>query len=247
MAKDEAWWNKFDSGELPGSKSQAWGRGEASPAHAPCYRSHRPLMLGETGLVVHGGSCADPAVKDADVYIGFDDSMRLTARHYPWTPGHEVLYRITDMQPPAEVQHFRKLVHWTAERLHAGDRVHCGCIGGHGRTGLFFAALVRHMTGIETAIDYVREHYCPRAVESREQISYLGKHFGVAAARGSKEQGTHSPWGGPQPGPQPGPQLGLLGGAVPRRVQEPASAAKSTADAVKPVRDKHSIWGTRCT
>ena len=43
-----------------------------------CYQSHPALKLPGTELVIYGGSCISPAVKDADVYIGFDAGMTFT-------------------------------------------------------------------------------------------------------------------------------------------------------------------------
>ena len=36
------------------------------------------------------------------------------------------------------------------------------------------------------AIAYVRKHYCHKAVESAEQVKFLGKHFGIKEAQGAK-------------------------------------------------------------
>ena len=66
-------------------------------------------------------------------------------------------------------------------------RVHVGCIGGHGRTGLVLSALVAQMTGMPDPISYVRKHYCTKAVESTEQVTFLTKHFGAAKVEPSKK------------------------------------------------------------
>ena len=192
-ADDDKWWR-----DTPGYKSRSalagdpwddrtWRDTAKTWTPSPrCYASHPPLPLGGGGLVIHGGSCLDPAVIDADVYIGFDRGMRLTSRQYPWTPGYEILFLINDMQAPAKPGHFKKLVHWTADRLTDGLKVHCGCIGGHGRTGTFFAALVRVMLDEPDAIAYVRQHYCKKAVESAAQVAFLAEHFGVKGANPTK-------------------------------------------------------------
>jgi hypothetical protein len=44
-----------------------------------CYMSHPPLQVGG-GKAVYGGSCSFPAVKDCDIYIGFDRSMQAARR-----------------------------------------------------------------------------------------------------------------------------------------------------------------------
>ncbi|KVR21709.1 hypothetical protein WK13_34795 [Burkholderia ubonensis] len=152
-----------------------------------CYHSHPALKIGE--YEVYGGSCNHPAVLDADVYIGFDYGMRLTAASYPWNAGKgpvEVYFPITDMQAPSDPAEFINLVTWAAGQIRAGKKVHAGCIGGHGRTGTFFAALVAHMLGEKDAVTYVRNGYCNRAVETSTQIKFLQTHFGITPVEGSK-------------------------------------------------------------
>ena len=62
-----------------------------------------------------------------------------------------------------------------------GKEVYVGCMGGWGRTGLFLALLAK-VCGEETPILYVRTHYTPRAVETREQQEYVD-NFDVGALR----------------------------------------------------------------
>jgi hypothetical protein len=169
-------------------QSQTWGENKTytKTTHAPsCYHNHPPMKLPGTESVIYGGSCIHPVVKDADVYIGFDGGMEQTKRQFPWHPGDEVLFKIQDMSVPSDVGEFRKLVEWTALQLKLGRKVHCGCIGGHGRTGTFLAALVAEH-GEKDAINYVRQHYCQKAVESASQIKFLHDHFGVQPAKATK-------------------------------------------------------------
>ena len=162
---------------------------------ASCYHSHPPLKLPGSELVIYGGSCISPAVKDADVYIGFDAGMTFTRRQYPWNDGAEVFFKISDMSAPSDAEEFKKLVAWTVGQLEEGKKVHCGCIGGHGRTGTFLAALVS-VFGEKDAIQYVRKNYCKRAVESTAQVQFLVKHFGVTPAEGHKSSSTGKSSGG---------------------------------------------------
>ena len=156
-----------------------------------CYESHPPLKLPNTDLVIYGGSCINPSVKDADVYIGFDNGMERSKKSWPWVDGHSLLFPITDMCAPSNVADFKALIAWTLTQLKLGHKVHAGCIGGHGRTGTFFAALAATL-GETDAITYVREHYCKKVVESTEQVNFLHDHFGVKKIGGSKS----SSWGG---------------------------------------------------
>jgi hypothetical protein len=237
MTKDEAWWDQYELDKQHGFKSSHNQSSRSKGivfggAHVPsCFESHPPLKLGDTGLVIYGGSCSRPVVNDADVYIGFDGGMRFTKRHFPWNAGEEILYKIVDFEAPAEITEFRKLVEWTHDQLRAGRKVHCGCIGGHGRTGTFLAAIVKQATGIEDAITYVRANYCKKAVESQVQVQYLAKHFGILPAGGAKEfikPAAH------------------YGGPVSISSQGSKGSSKGKSEAVKHVQDGLSIWGTRC-
>lgn len=151
-----------------------------------CYESHPPLKLPGTDLVIYGGSCDHPVVKDADIYIGFQSGMRMTARSWPWKKGVEFEFAIPDMGIPKSPEEFKKMVGYVKKQLEEGKKVHCGCIGGHGRTGTFFAALVSEF-GEKDAINYVRKNYCDRAVESGSQVKFLNEHYGVTKMKGHKE------------------------------------------------------------
>src|SRR5687767_9716852 len=111
-----------------------------------CHEEHPVLSFGKGEFM--GASCIHPRDK-FDIYIGFDENMTKVDRWLPWLPQllrrkQEILFPIRDMSvPPAkQVDNFKKLVTWTAAQLKKGKKVHAGCIGGHGRTGLFLAALI---------------------------------------------------------------------------------------------------------
>lgn len=161
-----------------------------------CYETHPPLTLPGTTIQIFGGSCSHPVVKDADVYIGFDMSMPRTERSYPWKKGQEFLFKITDFQAPENPEEFKKLVFWAKTQLEAGKKIHCGCIGGHGRTGTFLAALVSQFGELD-AINYVRKNYCQKVVESNAQVKFLADHFGIKPAHGAK-QGPKTSMGAPK-------------------------------------------------
>lgn len=154
-----------------------------------CYHTHPALPL-KDGLVIYGGSCSDPAVKDADIYVGFDYSMPAHTMAFPWNPGVWFNFPITDMKAPSNPEEFSKFIDWLIVQLSANKKVHIGCIGGHGRTGTVLAALVARFLGVADAITYVRDNYCQKAVESQVQIDFLAKHFGVTPAAPSKAHGA---------------------------------------------------------
>lgn len=158
-----------------------------STGYARCFETHKPLPIGE--YLIYGGSCSSPMVSNADVYIGFDRSMKETANMYPWNEKkvEEILFYIPDMGVPADAAEFKKMIAWIALQLIALKLVHIGCIGGHGRTGMVLAALVTHMTGESDSISYVRKHYCEKAVESSAQVRFLNTHYGIKEISGAKE------------------------------------------------------------
>lgn len=178
------------------SKSLPWeGSSYSSGEYKRCFHSHKPLKIGS--YVIYGGSCSSPAVSDADIYVGLDYSIAKSPKSYPWEDGESFLFPIQDMKAPSDPAQFKKLIEWLSVQLIAGKKVHVGCIGGHGRTGIVFAALVKHMLGMEDAIEYVRENYCEKAVESQEQVSFLKTHFGIKEAKPHKHFGSGSYYGGP--------------------------------------------------
>jgi len=70
----------------------------------------------------------------------------------------------------------REVVEGFYARAKRGERVEVGCMGGHGRTGTFLAAVVMladpNMTP-EGAVSWVRSHYCHKAVEDASQEYWL--------------------------------------------------------------------------
>jgi hypothetical protein len=157
-----------------------------------CHTTHNPLKLG-MGEVL-GGACSAPR-EGYDIYIGFDYGMKMQHQPFPWDqvddPIVEFQYHITDMCAPKSPKDFRKMIEWCSEQLGAGKKIHVGCIGGHGRTGTFLAALVslyEHLT--DDPIAYVREHHCEKAVESESQIKFLCTHFGCKTSTPTKPKLT---------------------------------------------------------
>jgi hypothetical protein len=156
-----------------------------------CYQTHPSLKLGTH--VVYGGNAQYPVVKDADIYVsltGYNEGHG----SYPWEeiPIIEIDFKITDMCAPSNPQQFKKMIQWLVEQLNTGKKIHVGCQGGHGRTGVVLSAMAAVM-GIEDATNYVRTHYCKKAVESKEQVDFLAKHFGIKPVAPTKDSYVHSP------------------------------------------------------
>lgn len=61
-------------------------------------------------------------------------------------------------------------------RARAGQRVEVGCLGGHGRTGTALAWLaVLAGEPPDHAVFWVRQNYCPNAVETQEQEAFVAR------------------------------------------------------------------------
>lgn len=159
-----------------------------------CHSTHKVLKLGAGEIV--GASCSSP--RDGfDIYIGFCFTMKFQHQPYPWElktdPIIEFQYSITDMCAPKSPKKFKQMIEWVADQIKEGKRIHVGCIGGHGRTGTFLAALVAHMKINDDPIKWVRKHHCKKAVESASQVKFLVKHFGCKTAKPTKQhQGTQT-------------------------------------------------------
>jgi hypothetical protein len=231
--------------QADGAPSTYWTQG----SYTACYHSHPALVFTTKGGHVYelwGGNCMSPVVHDADVYIGFAGSARGGDNAYPWEPGYRpvvtVDYHITDMQPPKDPVSFHALVAWTADQLFAGKKVHAGCMGGHGRTGLFFAAVVAYVTGMKDAIQYVRKHYCKKAVETPAQVAFLMAEFGVSTAEETKK-----PYVAPKPrkGSKAAAAAEVWGtnytSAQPPSAQKQLAFAGATRT-IKPVPSPKNIW-----
>jgi protein-tyrosine phosphatase len=211
-----------------------------------CYESHPAIDIG--GGVFYGGSCNRPVVEDADIYIAFDYGHQPSSRSLPWTPGWEFEFRVKDHHAPnfADTDDYIRLVEWTLEQLQGGARVHAGCIGGHGRTGMFLAALVGSQVPVPgqlSPIAWVREHYCQRAVESKDQIAFLAKHFGCEVnAKPSKVTPPKKSWesnskvsGWSSPVEKYRDRYG---------VQDPLPLEYDDWDSIVPSSPRKNIWGS---
>lgn len=180
---------KSSTASLPSTKSTSSSGSSGYKSTPRCYESHPPYEIAP-GILIYGGSCHYPIVKDADIYGGFDSGMRFQSNsQYPWAKAEgpvEFLFKITDMQAPSDPIEFSRMIGWLSAQLKAGKKVHLGCIGGHGRTGLVFAALRKNLTGDENATQHVRDNYCQKVVESQTQVDWLQKHFGIAPVAPTK-------------------------------------------------------------
>lgn len=169
------------------STGKSMGSKYSGKVYTSCYESHPVLKIGGGTLI--GGSCISPVCKTADVYVGLDRGMRLMPTR-PWVDDRsvqQILFSIQDMGVPHSAKDFDGLVRYLCNQLQENKTVHCGCIGGHGRTGMLFAAMFSVINGDKDAISSVRKMYCKKAVESDAQMSFLHKHYGITKVEPTKK------------------------------------------------------------
>ena len=159
------------------------------PKH--CTFLHEPLDIEIEGkkYPIYATTCIDPKINNADVYISLDQGAKLFDWEKPWINNKKkqqhLRYFIKDMTVPDDAIDFDKCLDYTLELLKNNKKVHVGCISGHGRTGLFLSALVHKTIGQDllqkniSAIQYVRDNYCAKSVETLSQVLYLNANYDI--------------------------------------------------------------------
>lgn len=151
-------------------------------------------------VTIYGGSCHHPDIEDADLYVSLDVEQPVYYWEQPWYEDEgkkHIRFPIEDMFIPEDTEDFKFCIEHIQYALSQGKKVHVGCIGGHGRTGMVLAALIQESMGDNifdkegnkiSAIDYVRENYAKKAVETVPQILFLHYNFGVDLPKGSEKE-----------------------------------------------------------
>lgn len=220
-----------DPGPAKVGATTNWTSVSAGSSSHKCYKSHPAFDIGG-GLMIYGGNCGTPSVTDADIYIGFQSGMAVTGRRFPWREGHEIQFVIQDRHAPVDVKEFDHMVNWTIAQLQKGKKVHAGCIGGHGRTGLFLAALRARHAGDPDPIKTVRLLYCSKAVESAEQVKFLMTHYGAA----HQEHRPYTAYSAAKPSSAYTPNKGDPSKKVPK------GSTVTTTTSGSPIHRDSSIW-----
>ena len=156
--------------------------------HTPHIQT--PFRIG--AYTVHASSSRDVRFTERGAYVAKDLAFHLApdawsrlrdVKAVPFSRGDHRVQKTQDSQGRAvryvwwddmgtlEQDLLKGLVDEAHEALERGETVEVGCIGGHGRTGTFLAALlvkIERLDGDE-AIRRVKETYCGDAVETPGQ------------------------------------------------------------------------------
>lgn len=166
------------------------------------YEEKPPLNFELEGkpVTIYGGSCHHPIIEDADVYVSLDMEQPVYYWEQPWYDNEgkkHLRFPILDMFIPNNSEDFKSCIAQIQYYLTEGKKVHVGCIGGHGRTGMVLSALIQESMGDKlfdekgykiSAIDYVRDNYAIKAVETVPQILFLHYNFGIIIPKGSSKE-----------------------------------------------------------
>jgi hypothetical protein len=120
-----------------------------------------------------------PIIEDAGIYIGLEKNMFEPEYAKPWHGGLTLTFHIPNMGVPKNSAEFMNLIDWLANQATEKKKIHIGCIGGHGRTGMVLSALKYVITGDKDSTLYIRKHYCKKAVETATQIDFLHELYGI--------------------------------------------------------------------
>lgn len=160
------------------------------------------FTLEDQPVTIYGGSCHHPTIEDADVYVSLDVEQPVYFWEQPWYENEgkqHVRFPIQDMFIPEDSEDFKYFIQHVLYNISQGKKVHVGCIGGHGRTGMVLSAIIQESMGDKlvdsqgnkiSAIDYVRDNYAKKAVETVPQILFLHYNFGIDLPKGSQKEVT---------------------------------------------------------
>lgn len=155
-----------------------------------CTEKHPPLLFDIEGTVgtIYGSACTAPIV-EADLFISLDEHAPVFDWEQPWIENElnqkHIRYFIKDFSVPDEAEDFDACVDVAIAAMAEGKTVHVGCLSGHGRTGMFLSALTHKLIGQQlkeeniSAIDYVRDNYCAKVVETLEQVLFLHANYDI--------------------------------------------------------------------
>jgi len=122
-----------------------------------------------SGKLVRGRGLRNPVPEGLDPQFG----VYLLGNQAPAVEWESTWVRWRDFWLPSDREAFRDVLTGLLERA-PSERVEIACYGGRGRTGTAMACLAV-LDGVpgDQAVDYVRRHYCHRAVETPWQRRFV--------------------------------------------------------------------------
>jgi protein-tyrosine phosphatase len=122
-------------------------------------------MINDTS--VYGGSIFDIPKNVADHYFLLDGGIKTSNTSYV------TVHHIPNWGVPKDIHSFNQCLEKAAIFVNEGCPIFVGCLGGHGRTGLFLSILLFQLTKDRLSLYNLREQYCYKAVETTTQYKFL--------------------------------------------------------------------------
>jgi hypothetical protein len=125
----------------------------------------------------------------ADLYIALNDYENPidSFGKLRFTKQRVITFFFADGGTPLDTNKLTTILNVVHEYIIKGKHVHIHCIGGHGRTGTIIACYIGKYTNIENPIEWVRENYCEKAIETTKQHNFIVSYTG----KGTKKEEPH--------------------------------------------------------
>jgi Tyrosine phosphatase family len=160
---------------------------ESNRRNSPPLRT-LPLSIGFAQRVVFGGAYYDKP----HGFVGVKLAPEVMADAMIELP-------IVDFSVPRDLNRVNEVVWAVLNHVARKDAVYVGCMGGRGRTGLFFALLTKAV-GEPDPIGYVRGNYYCKAIETEAQERYVSLYNPPFTRLDMVSLKLRALWSGLQPG-----------------------------------------------
>jgi len=116
---------------------------------------------------VYGGSIFNIPKSIADHYFILDGSIYVQRTPY------YTIFPIPNFGVPKNIKLFNQCLEKAASFVNERCPIFVGCLGAHGRTGLFLSILLFQLTKDRLSLYTLRKVYCNKAVETLAQYKFL--------------------------------------------------------------------------
>lgn len=167
-------------------------KGATTDNYWDCHKGNVPIFEKDGVIILGGGYSREAEPRDVDIVIDLADNVSSSwSGSIPtnWKSkdivlGPTILYlTIEDFNAPTRVTKEFWVALWEDLKAQAPCKVLILCQGGHGRTGLVVTCLMmaaKFEVGDINPLQWLRDNYCKKAVESQVQLEYVGEMWNIA-------------------------------------------------------------------
>lgn len=177
-----------DAGKVTGSKATTTTTRWCEHVGVPVRITTGMTIYASAWSDVSYGKAADRITPDIGLYLDSAwgrgavlASPAMGELPFGQSGGAKILYPWSDGSSPDSLRTFSTMIEWLGDVILSGKYVETGCIGAHGRTGTLIAALIIRNRDLKAqdAIDWVRKHYCHKAIETHTQERFLKQYWNM--------------------------------------------------------------------